>query len=66
MIRLATVVGGSEETGLTRLALGPIALVIHCRKTTAAGVPSLICVAFENVGPNLKMVSPDLGLFVML
>lgn len=34
------------------VALGPMAVVTHCKKTTAAGVPSFMCVGFENVGPK--------------
>lgn len=35
-----------------RVALGPMAEVTHWKKTTMTGVPSLIWVGFEKVGPN--------------
>lgn len=35
-----------------RVALGPIAVVTHWKNTTTAGVPSLMFVPFEKVGPK--------------
>lgn len=34
------------------MALGPMAVVTHSKKTTTAGVPSVMCVGLEKVGPN--------------
>ena len=34
------------------VAFGPMVVVTHWKKTTTAGVPSLMCVPLENVGPK--------------
>jgi len=34
------------------VALGPIAVMTHWKKTTTEGVPSVMCLLFEKVGPK--------------
>jgi hypothetical protein len=43
---------GDMDILKARVAFGPMALVTHCRKTTATGVPSWITLGFEKTGPN--------------
>lgn len=55
------------------VALGPMAVVTHWKNTTATGVPSLMCVPLEKVGPKpfaatkaqMKRVMPKMGIMIV-
>lgn len=57
-----------------KVALGPMAVVTHWKNTTATGVPSLIYVPWEKVGPNplaatraqMNSVRPKIGITMVL
>ncbi len=55
------------------MALGPMAVVMLWKKTTAIGVPFLMCVPLEKVGPKplaatsaqTKSVRPKMGMTIV-